>query len=170
VHSSNHIEYEIFFSRTLLILVFSRSVKEINVKTIRRFFENLKALREIPHIINNEKRTFKRPVNFQYFSLVILMFLAEFMLGTLAFVFREHLARSLKEELLYGIEKHYNITREPGTLSAMWDHIHTEVCLIKIFAKHVTPAVINFCDLLIYFKEISFKETFSQFPLKDQLR
>ncbi|XP_011702924.1 PREDICTED: tetraspanin-9 isoform X1 [Wasmannia auropunctata] len=61
-----------------------------------------------------------------YFSLVILMFLAEFMLGTLAFVFREHLARSLKEELLYGIEKHYNVTREPGTLSAMWDHIHTE--------------------------------------------
>lgn len=63
------------------------------------------------------------------------MFLAEFMLGTLAFVFREHLARSLKEELLYGIEKHYNVTREPGTLSAMWDHIHTEVCLIKIFEK-----------------------------------
>lgn len=55
------------------------------------------------------------------------MFLAEFMLGTLAFVFREHLARSLKEELLYGIEKHYNVTREPGTLPAVWDHIHTEV-------------------------------------------
>lgn len=64
------------------------------------------------------------------------MFLAEFMLGTLAFVFREHLARSLKEELLYGIEKHYNVTREPGTLSAMWDHIHTEVRLIKIFANY----------------------------------
>lgn len=55
------------------------------------------------------------------------MFLAEFMLGTLAFVFREHIARSLKDELLYGIEKHYNDTREPGTLPAMWDHIHTEV-------------------------------------------
>lgn len=55
------------------------------------------------------------------------MFLAEFMLGTLAFAFRENLARSMKEELLYGIEKHYNITREPGTLSTMWDHIHTEV-------------------------------------------
>ncbi|EZA50586.1 tetraspanin-9 [Ooceraea biroi] len=61
-----------------------------------------------------------------YFSLVILMFLAEFMLGTLAFAFRENLARSMREELLYGIEKHYNITREPGTLSTMWDHIHTE--------------------------------------------
>lgn len=55
------------------------------------------------------------------------MFLGEFMLGTLAFIFREHLAKSLKAELLYGIEKHYNVTREPGTLPAIWDHIHTEV-------------------------------------------
>lgn len=49
------------------------------------------------------------------------------MLGTLAFIFREHLAKSLKDELLFGIEKHYNLTREPGTLPAIWDHIHTEV-------------------------------------------
>lgn len=49
------------------------------------------------------------------------------MLGTLAFIFREHLAKSLKDELLFGIEKHYNVTREPGTLPAIWDHIHTEV-------------------------------------------
>lgn len=55
------------------------------------------------------------------------MFLGEFMLGTLAFIFREHLAKSLKDELLFGIEKHYNLTREPGTLPAIWDHIHTEV-------------------------------------------
>lgn len=58
---------------------------------------------------------------------MILMFLGEFMLGTLAFIFREHLAKSLKDELLFGIEKHYNLTREPGTLPAIWDHIHTEV-------------------------------------------
>ena len=64
---------------------------------------------------------------FQYFSLVILVFLGEFMLGALAFVFREHLARSLKDELLFGIHKHYNVTREPGTLPAVWDHIHEEV-------------------------------------------
>lgn len=67
------------------------------------------------------------PPSPQYFGLVILMFLGEFMLGTLAFIFREHLAKSLKDELLFGIEKHYNLTREPGTLPAIWDHIHTEV-------------------------------------------
>ena len=67
------------------------------------------------------------PPSLQYFGLVILMFLGEFMLGTLAFIFREHLAKSLKDELLFGIEKHYNLTREPGTLPAIWDHIHTEV-------------------------------------------
>ncbi|KAF7988353.1 hypothetical protein HCN44_000926 [Aphidius gifuensis] len=61
-----------------------------------------------------------------YFSLVIMMFLAEFMMGALAFVFREHLTRSLKEELLFGIQSHYNITREPGTLPAVWDSIHRE--------------------------------------------
>lgn len=65
-----------------------------------------------------------------YFGLVMLMFLAEFMLGTLAFTFRAHLSRSLKQELLFGIEKHYNvtynITKEPGTIPVIWDHIHTE--------------------------------------------
>lgn len=59
------------------------------------------------------------------------MFLGESMLGTLAFIFREHLSKSLKDELLFGIEKHYNLTREPGTLPAIWDHIHTEVRTAK---------------------------------------
>lgn len=63
----------------------------------------------------------------QYFGLVMLMFLAEFMLGTLAFTFRAHLSRSLKQELLYGIEKHYNLTKEPGTIPVIWDHIQSEV-------------------------------------------
>lgn len=52
-------------------------------------------------------------------------------MGTLAFVFREHLGRSFKMELQYGIENHYNASREPGTLPAVWDHIHTEVGAIK---------------------------------------
>ncbi|KAK0180752.1 hypothetical protein PV327_003103 [Microctonus hyperodae] len=59
-----------------------------------------------------------------YFSLVIMLFLAEFMIGALAFVFRENVSRTLKDELLFGIHNHYNITREPGTLPALWDHIH----------------------------------------------
>lgn len=60
-----------------------------------------------------------------------MLFLAEFMLGALTFVFREQVSRSVQQELLLGIHKHYNVTREPGTLPAMWDHIHQGVSLIN---------------------------------------
>ncbi|XP_034947242.1 tetraspanin-9 [Chelonus insularis] len=59
-----------------------------------------------------------------YFSLVIMLFLAEFMIGALSFIFREHMSRSIQEELLVGINKYYNVTREPGTLPTLWDSIH----------------------------------------------
>lgn len=85
------------------------------------------------------------PSSLQYFGLVILMFLGEFMLGTLAFIFREHLAKSLKDELLFGIEKHYNLTREPGTLPAIWDHIHTEVdTLLEREIHNLEKVVLSF--------------------------
>ncbi|XP_063987313.1 tetraspanin-9 [Diachasmimorpha longicaudata] len=58
-----------------------------------------------------------------YFSLVVMMFLGEFMFGALAFIFREQVSRSLKHELLSGIQEHYNITREPGTLATIWDDL-----------------------------------------------
>lgn len=67
------------------------------------------------------------------------------MLGTLAFIFREHLAKSLKDELLFGIEKHYNLTREPGTLPAIWDHIHTEVdTLLEREIHNLEKVVLSF--------------------------
>lgn len=84
------------------------------------------------------------------------MFLAEFMLGTLAFIFREHLARSLKEELLFGIERHYNLTREPGTLPAVWDHIHTEV--ITMYNETLYLTVKNSSS-------INIKQSFVSVPL-----
>ena len=127
VYSNNYIEYEIFFPAPSSCFLL---VKEISIRIIKRLLKISKLVKRCLILLIIGRENVDTSCNFQYFSLVILMFLAEFMLGTLAFVFREHLARSLKEELLYGIEKHYNITREPGTLSAMWDHIHTEVCLI----------------------------------------
>nr|CAD7261299.1 unnamed protein product [Timema shepardi] len=62
----------------------------------------------------------------QYFSLVIFMFLFEFLIATLAFVFRENLGHVLREELKTGIELHYNATH-PNSLDSIWTHIHEEV-------------------------------------------
>lgn len=60
-----------------------------------------------------------------YFSLVIFMFLVEFLFATLAFVFRENLNYAVKEELKAGIDLHYNGT-PANNLENLWSHIHTE--------------------------------------------
>lgn len=62
-----------------------------------------------------------------YFSLVVFMFLVEFLLATVAFVFRENLGRTLREELQFGIEHHYNDSQSaPNGLHHIWNHIHNE--------------------------------------------
>nr|CAD7456776.1 unnamed protein product [Timema tahoe] len=66
-----------------------------------------------------------RSLPVQYFSLVIFMFLFEFLIATLAFVFRENLGHVLREELKTGIELHYNAT-QPNSLDSIWTHIHEE--------------------------------------------
>uniref|UniRef100_A0A1B6JTH0 Tetraspanin n=1 Tax=Homalodisca liturata TaxID=320908 RepID=A0A1B6JTH0_9HEMI len=60
-----------------------------------------------------------------YFTLVIFLFMAEFMLATLAFVFREKLGLTMKDELLYGIEEHYLNPPDNG-MEVIWDHIQRE--------------------------------------------
>ncbi|GLH07134.1 Tetraspanin [Gryllus bimaculatus] len=60
-----------------------------------------------------------------YFSLVIFMFLVEFLFATLAFVFREILGNTLKQELLTGITKHYE-NDSSNSLYKTWSHIHHE--------------------------------------------
>lgn len=64
----------------------------------------------------------------QYFGLVIFLFLTEFMFATLAFVFREQLGDTLKDELMLGIREHYMNPPDNG-LETIWDHIHNEVSL-----------------------------------------
>lgn len=60
-----------------------------------------------------------------YFGLVIFLFLTEFMFATLAFVFREQLGDTLKDELMLGIREHYMNPPDNG-LEVIWDHIHNE--------------------------------------------
>lgn len=62
-----------------------------------------------------------------YFTLVVLIFVVEFLLGSLAFVYRESLKHSLREELRDGIAHHYNMTSQgPNSLVQIWDNIQTK--------------------------------------------
>lgn len=68
---------------------------------------------------------------FQYIALIVLLFLSEFLLGSIAFVFRGGISRIIINELRYGIEHHYNATdRGPfaaPSVAAIWDNVQSEV-------------------------------------------
>lgn len=62
---------------------------------------------------------------------MVVLFVSEFLLGSLAFVFRGGLGRILANELRFGIENHYNAS-DAGALAApsvaaIWDHLQSEV-------------------------------------------
>lgn len=56
----------------------------------------------------------------------------EFMLATLAFVFREKLGLTMKDELLQGIEEHYLNPPDNG-MEVIWDHIQKEVIVLEVY-------------------------------------
>lgn len=66
-----------------------------------------------------------------YFTLVVLLFLSEFLLGSLAFVFRGGIGRMMVHELKYGIEKHYNVSDRGGifapSVASIWDKVQVEL-------------------------------------------
>lgn len=58
------------------------------------------------------------------------MFVVEFLLGSLAFVYRKGLGHQLELELRDGLKRHYNKTETvPNSLVAIWDHLQSEVKL-----------------------------------------
>lgn len=79
-----------------------------------------------------------------YFSLVVLTFLAEFLLGSAAFLFRSGIGHTLKEELRDGITHHYNanytvlsggaaggattaLSTNANSLPILWDKIQSQL-------------------------------------------
>lgn len=56
-----------------------------------------------------------------YFSLVVFLFVLEFLMSAVGFLFRGNLGHSLREELRVGITEHYSIN-PPSGLAVMWDH------------------------------------------------
>lgn len=70
--------------------------------------------------------------------LIITLFLSEFLIGSIAFIFRGGLSRTLANELRFGIEQHYNAS-DRGSLIApsvatIWDNVQTSVSY-KNFTK-----------------------------------
>lgn len=67
----------------------------------------------------------------QYFALIILIFLSEFLIGAMIFLFRAGMTKTVINELRSGIEKHYNAT-DKGTFGApsvatIWDSLQNDV-------------------------------------------
>lgn len=62
-----------------------------------------------------------------YFILIVLLFLSEFLIGSIAFLFRGGLGRTLANELRFGIEKHYNASDRGGlaapSVASIWDSV-----------------------------------------------
>ncbi|XP_058804347.1 tetraspanin-9 [Phymastichus coffea] len=63
-----------------------------------------------------------------YFGLVIILFMSEFMIGALAFIFNESITKTIRFQLGNGIVNHYNDTEamETGTFSNMWTVIQKQ--------------------------------------------
>lgn len=67
----------------------------------------------------------------QYFLLIVMLFLSEFLIGAIAFLFRGGLGRTFANELRFGIERHYNAS-DRGSLiapsvAAIWDSVQQSV-------------------------------------------
>ncbi|KNC34666.1 hypothetical protein FF38_10275 [Lucilia cuprina] len=74
-----------------------------------------------------------------YFMLIITLFLSEFLIGSIAFIFRGGLSRTLANELRFGIEQHYNAS-DRGSLIApsvatIWDNVQNsfECCGVSSY-------------------------------------
>lgn len=89
----------------------------------------------------------------QYFTLVVLLFLSEFLLGSLAFVFRGGIGRMLTQELKYGIEKHYNVSDRGGFLTpsvaSIWDNLQVDVSVVRSAVSNSSGSNVFFNDLLL---------------------
>jgi len=67
----------------------------------------------------------------QYFALIIVLFLSEFIVGAMIFLFRSGITRALTMDIKDGIVKHYNATDSGGmispSVSSIWDKVQVEL-------------------------------------------
>lgn len=68
--------------------------------------------------------------------LIVMLFMSEFLVGSIAFLFRGGLGRTLANELRFGIERHYNAS-DRGSLvapsvAAIWDSVQQSVSYFSL--------------------------------------
>lgn len=68
--------------------------------------------------------------------LIVMLFMSEFLVGSIAFLFRGGLGRTLANELRFGIERHYNAS-DRGSLvapsvAAIWDSVQQSVSYLSL--------------------------------------
>ncbi|KAI9589560.1 tetraspanin-9 [Glossina fuscipes] len=74
-----------------------------------------------------------------YFMLIVLLFVSEFLIGSLAFIFRGGFGRTLANELRFGIENHYNVSDRGSiiapSVATIWDNIQIsfECCGVSTY-------------------------------------
>lgn len=78
-----------------------------------------------------------------------MLFMSEFLVGAIAFAFRNALTRTLSNELRFGIENHYNAS-DRGSLASpsvasIWDNIQQNVsedfCIVAKNANFLYSSV-----------------------------
>ena len=79
----------------------------------------------------------------QYFILVAILCGTELTCGVLGFLYSEEVSLTLKQELLTGIQAHYNTSPLYNGITFAWDHIQQQVNLH--FSKSNFSKVFTFC-------------------------
>lgn len=101
-----------FFESRCCLIIVSHSSKQLLLSFINLYFTIF------PHAL-------------KYFSLIIILFLSEFIVGALVFVFRSGISRALTMDIKDGIVKHYNTTDRGGmvspSVSAIWDKVQVDL-------------------------------------------
>lgn len=62
-----------------------------------------------------------------YFILIFILCGAELVFGVLGFLYSEILSASLQQELLTGIQTHYNTSKQYTGITLAWDHIQDQL-------------------------------------------
>lgn len=119
-------------AESLFILIGGMSIVISFFGCCGSFFESRCCLIIVSHeIIRVNKNKFHNNFASQYFALIIVLFLSEFIVGALVFVFRSGISRALTMDIKDGIVKHYNSTDRGGmispSVSVIWDKVQMEL-------------------------------------------
>lgn len=83
----------------------------------------------------------------QYFILISILCGAELVCGVLGYLYSETLSVLLQQELLTGIQAHYNTSKQyrPTGITLAWDHIQYQVnYIIMTIIVTYTLAILHF--------------------------